>query len=107
MSAFLLEPVYDDEGHLVQLVPRRRERAPRFRYFQSGAGPIFGWLTEPLEGRFASMVWVPVGPGARSGRAEEWAMVEAATSVHRLRKDAKARALRLYRAHEAGDPRPW
>jgi hypothetical protein len=33
--------------------------------------------------------------------------VEEAESWHVLRKDAKARALRLYRAYVAGDATPW
>lgn len=87
-------------------------REPRYRYFQDGAGPMFGWYVEaPTEGRragmYASFVYAPVGPGSRSGKATRWEYVDDAEAWHDLRRDAKARALRLYREHRAGDPHPW
>lgn len=62
-------------------------------------GPMFSWLTEPLEGRWASFVHVPRGRGARSGDASLWVLEERLTAIHDRRKDAKARALRLHRAY--------
>lgn len=82
-------------------------RAPRFRYFQRKNGPMFCWTTETVEGRYASMVYVPVGRGSRSGKAVQWRIADESISGHQLRRDAKARALRLYREFEAGDKHPW
>src|SRR5262245_12012188 len=78
-------------------------RPPRHTWWRQPAheknGPMFGWLTEPFEGLYASMVWVPKGKGSRSNKADHWLLEERLTSVHDRRKDAKARALRLYRAY--------
>lgn len=87
-------------------------REPRYRYFQRAGGPMFGWYVEsPTEGeragRYASFVYEPVGPGSRSGKATTWRYVPEAESWHDLRRDAKARALRLFREWEAGTARPW
>jgi hypothetical protein len=88
-------------------------REPRYRYFQpKPRGPWFGWYTEsPTEGAragmYASFVYRPVGKGSRSGKATRWEYVQEAESWHALRKDARARALRLYRAYMAGDTTPW
>lgn len=81
---------------LNDFLQRMRPRAPRFRYFQKRNGPMFSWTTEKFEGYYASFVHNPVGPGARSGKAREWVMDDDSISAHKLRKDAKARALRLY-----------
>jgi hypothetical protein len=83
--------------------------APRYRYFQpKPRGPLFGWYTESptggaRAGMYASFVYRPVGKGSRSGKATRWEYVQEAESWHALRKDARARALRLYRAYVAGD----
>jgi len=99
------EPVRNAEGALIGLRP---PPAPRFRYFQKRNGPMFSWTTERFEGLFASMVHVPVGAGSRSDKAEEWELVEESIKAHTLRKDAKARALRLFEAWKAGeDWQPW
>jgi hypothetical protein len=88
-------------------------REPRYRYFQHQGGAMFGWYVEaPTEGaehggRYCSFVYVPIGPGSRSGTATRFKYVQEAESWHALRKDAKARALRLYRAYKAGDTTPW
>lgn len=78
-------------------------RAPRHTWFRQPRdqrwGPMFGWTLEPIEGRYGSMVWWPRGRGSRSNRAERWQLVEELTGVHDTRREAKARALRLYRAH--------
>lgn len=68
---------------------------------------MFSWTTERFEGLYASFVHVPAGQGSRSGKAREWIMDEDSISTHKLRKDAKARAVRLFKAWEAGDSRPW
>jgi len=80
----------------------------RWRFFQSKNGPLFIWTVEPFhfrygkddmaEGKYESVVFVPIGPGSRSGKARRWVRDESTASLHALRKDAKARALRLYRA---------
>lgn len=74
----------------------------RWRYFQRGRGPMFAWATTPVEGRFGSFVLKPVGAGSRSGKAERWDSVLSTVVEHRRRKDAKARALRLFRKHLEG-----
>jgi hypothetical protein len=74
---------------------------PRFRYFQKKNGPMFSWTTEKIEDRYASFVHVPVKKG------DWWSLDEDSCSAHHLRKDAKARALRLYNAWLEGDPKPW
>jgi hypothetical protein len=99
------EPVRNDDGELIGF--NFAEPAPRFRYFQTGRGPMFSWTTETCEGKYVSFVHVPVGKGARSGKAEEWRLVDESISAHDLRKDAKARALRLFRAWQDGELRPW
>ncbi|MGH7487632.1 MAG: hypothetical protein ACREMY_18815 [bacterium] len=71
----------------------------RWRYFQRGRGPMFAWATTPVEGKFGSFVMKPVGPGSRSGKAEQWDSVLSTVVEHRRRKDAKARALRLFQKH--------
>lgn len=91
-------------------------REPRYRYWQQHAGgAMFFWTVERYDddaghehaGLYVSGVYVPVGPGSRSGKARTFKLAGDSVSGHRLRKDAKARALRLYRAHEAGEARPW
>lgn len=101
----MVRPVFNDEGRLIGL--RDDEPPPRFRYFQSANGPMFSWTTEKVEGLYASFVHVPVGHGSRSGSAEEWELVEDSISAHALRRDAKARALRLFEAWKAGEAKPW
>lgn len=75
---------------------------PRFRYFQRHNGPMFSWTVEKIEGRYASFVHRPTGKGSRSGKAEIWKLDDDSIRDHALRKDAKARALRLYREWEEG-----
>lgn len=98
-------PTFNEEGALTGF--RHQFEIPRFRYFQKHKGPMFSWTTEKVEGAYGSFVHIPVGKGSRSGKAEEWQLVEDSISAHDLRKDAKARALRLYEAWLEGDPRPW
>lgn len=75
-------------------------RPPRFRYFQKRNGPMFSWTTEKFQGRYASFVHVPEG--------QDWFWLdEDSISSHKLRKDAKARALKLYNAWLEGDSHPW
>jgi hypothetical protein len=73
---------------------------PRFRYFQMGDGPMFSWTTERIEERYASFVHV-------SSKGDWWNLADDSISAHHLRKDAKARALRLYNAWLEGEARPW
>lgn len=89
-------------------------REPRWRYFQRDGGPMFFWSTERYDddsphhaGHYVSGVYEPYGPGSRSGKSDRWRLVEDSLSGAALRKDAKARALRLFRAWEAGNSKPW
>jgi hypothetical protein len=86
------------------LLQRMNIPAPRTRWFQRGRGPMFFWTTEPeaFGTRYLSGVCKPVGKGVRSGNAEEWELDPDSISRHRLRKDAKARALRLYQESGGG-----
>lgn len=73
-------------------------REPRCRYFQRGNGPMFAWTVEKAgDGRYHSVVYVPVGKGSRSGKATSWKLDDDLYGRHELRKDAKARALKLFR----------
>lgn len=100
---------------LNRMVATTLGREPRYRYFQRAGGPMFFWTVERYDadadhehaGLYVSGVYEPIGRGSRSGAATRWQMAEDSLSGHRLRKDAKARALRLKRAHDAGDRRPW
>ena len=91
----------DARDVLNEWAARHLPRAPRFRYFQKRNGPMFCWTTERFEDHFASMVFIPVGRGSRSDAANEWRIDEETLSAHTLRKDAKARALRLFTEWEA------
>jgi hypothetical protein len=80
-------------------------REARWAYWQDKGGPMFVYNTErihtvdpddPANGKFESGVFEPYGPGSRSGKATRWRKVEAESSLHSLRRDAKARAFRLY-----------
>ncbi len=92
------------ETELRAYMDRLMPQEARWRYFQKGHGPMFVWTVEPFhtrygsnaDGKYESVVYVPYGPGSRSGKAERWKRDENTASLHVLRKDAKARALRLY-----------
>ena len=65
-------------------------REPRWRYFKRTDGALCYWTTEKAgrDGKYISGVYVPEGADAfRQDREQE--------SRHRLRRDAKARALKL------------
>lgn len=77
--------------------------APAYRYFQKGNGNMYCWTTEKADitdddprGWYASFVYRAVGKGSRSGEAVQWKPDVKTMVRHRKRKDAKARALRLY-----------
>lgn len=89
------------QERLRQLLPREA----RFAYWQRGRGPMFVYNTErlntydpndPGNGRFESAVFVPYGPGSRTGKATRWKVLDGSRSLHDLRRDAKDRAWRLY-----------
>lgn len=83
-------------------------REARWGYFQKRNGPMFVWTVESFnlryggreQGKYESVVYRPYGPGSRKGQATRWKRDESSASLHSLRKDAKARALRLFRAWE-------
>ena len=93
------EDVRNDAGDLIGFRFNEPD-PPRFRYFQKKNGPMFSWTTEKVEDRYASFVHVPVSD-------VEWQLDDDSISAHKLRKDAKARALRLYRAWLDGEAKPW
>lgn len=77
----------------------------RSRYYQKKNGPMFFWTTQPFnlydktdiaQGKYESVVYRPVGKGAKSGKAQNWKRDESTSKLHTLRKDAKARAYRMY-----------
>lgn len=73
----------------------------RFRYFQKQSGPMFCWTVEKdtaedERGWYYSFLYKPKGKGSRSNRAERWDLDWSTMRRHRKRKDAKARALKLY-----------
>lgn len=96
-----------------QYLDRMMPKTARWCYFQKGRGPMFVWTVEPFntrygdaraDGKYESVVYVPYGPGSRSGKGENWKRDESTTMLHTLRKDAKARALKLYREWEEKQP---
>lgn len=101
----LLEGVEQDFQDNMPLAWGRRE--PRWRYFQRRSGPMFIWTTEQdADGWYWSSVAYPVGPGARSGKAQRWTRTKASARKHRRRKNAKARALKLFRRWDEGVAAP-
>lgn len=80
-------------------------RQPRYRYFQSGSGPMCFWTVERYDddadtkfaGLYVSGAYRPVGKGSRSGKATQWELDQSSLSGSPVRAEAKARALRLYR----------
>jgi hypothetical protein len=101
------------------------EEPPPWSYFQKGRGKMFCWTTAPdfpacimcegegtmpwgdtcdrcdgdgkePKGWYFSFTYAPAGKGSRSGAAEEWRFVDSSLRNHRKRKDAKARAEKLY-----------
>ncbi len=87
---------------LAAALRRFMPRDPRYRYWQTPDGRMFMWTTERMgDGKFASAVMVPTGPGSRSGRAHvtRW---RATREVHHVtRRAAKARAYRLFTQHRS------
>jgi hypothetical protein len=103
----------DIEAKLRTLLHRFAPQEARWRYFQRGRGPMFVWTVEPFNlrnpdhpanGKYESVVYLPFGRGSRSGKASEWKRDEDSASLHALRRDAKARALRLFREWEEAQP---
>jgi hypothetical protein len=75
----------------------------RWSYWQDGNGPMFAYNTEPVNmpgdpvsGKFGSCIYEPYGRGSRTGKATRWRIQKDSTSYHALRRDAKARAYRMY-----------
>lgn len=72
-------------------------REPRYRYFTGARGEMYCWTIERAdEGKYWAMEYRPVGPGSRSGAATEWKLVRRVG--FKLRRAAKARALKWWRA---------
>jgi hypothetical protein len=107
-----MKPMTETETGLANVAAEIQERLnammpreARWAYWQKNGGPMFVYNTEristeypddPANGRFESAVFVPYGPGSRSGKAQRWRVLDESRSLHDLRKDAKARAYRLY-----------
>ena len=89
----------DATALLREMIERLQGRQPRFRYFEcKTCRRGFLWTVERLgDERYASAVLVPYGKGSRSGDPVGWK--NRLEVHHATRKAAKARALRLYRAH--------
>lgn len=95
-----------DTELLNSYVARMFPREARFAYWQKRNGPMFVYNTErlnlrdkddPSQGTFESAVFVPYGPGSRSGKATRWRELPGSRARHDLRRDAKARAYRLFK----------
>lgn len=88
------------EARLARAIEFTLGREPRYRYYQTSDGTMFIWTVERMgDDKYASAVYVPYGPGARSGKPTKW---RARREVHhKLRRAAKARAYALYREHRA------
>lgn len=81
---------------------------PRFRWFTNPRGPMFCWTTETdSDGRYLSFAAKQEGSGSRNGMSSLYELAEDSVSRHQLRRDAKARALRMLKLYQAGNPRPW
>jgi hypothetical protein len=72
-------------GGIVLIGSPEEEECPACK----GKGVTGGW--------YASFIYRATGSGSRTGNAERWDFDEKSLVKHRKRKDAKARALRLYR----------
>ncbi len=95
----------DVDVYFARLMPQEA----RSNYFQAADGTMFVWTVEPYnlrwpdqvaQGKYESVVYRPYGPGSRSGKASRWKRDDGSASLHVLRRDAKARALRLFNEHE-------
>ena len=102
-----LELTPEMQGLLNRMMPKEA----RWAYWQDGNGPMFVYNTErlvlrdqsdPANGKFESCVFEPYGPGSRSGKAKTWREQKDSRAAHYLRRDAKARAYRLYQEWKAG-----
>lgn len=98
---------HDVSPDVLERLRRLMPREARWSYWQKGSGPMFVYNTErihtrdpsdPGDGRFESCVYEPYGPGSRSGKATRWRVRDGSRSLHDLRRDAKARAYRMYQA---------
>lgn len=87
----------------------RLPKEARSNYFEAADGTMFLWTVEPFnlmypdqvaQGKYESVVYRPYGKGSRSGQATRFRRDESTASLHVLRRDAKARALRLLNEHE-------
>jgi hypothetical protein len=107
--------VSDVSQDVLDRLQRLLPREARSAYFQRDKGdPFFIYNTERIhtrdpndvaDGKFESAMFVPFGPGSRSGKATKWKVDPESRSLHTLRKDAKARALRLYDEWCAAHPK--
>ena len=100
------QPSAEFQRAFARIMEQALGREPRWRYFARGNGPMFYWTTErDGTGKYQSGVYRPIGKGSRSGKASRWEIDDDAISRHALRKDAKARALRLFREWKAEQER--
>lgn len=83
-----------------QAMARVSGREPSYRYYQTDDGAMFIWTTERMgDGKFASAIFRPYGPGSRSGKRNVTRWRTQREVHHRTRRAAKARAYSLYRDH--------
>ena len=103
----------DFEIDFGQYLRRMYGEQARFTYWQDGDGPMFVYTVEPYnlrypegevaQGKYESVVYLPHG----RGRKRYWKAEADSRSYHALRRDAKARAWKLYQAYKGGNRRPW
>jgi hypothetical protein len=81
---------------------------PRYRWFSNPGGPLFCWTTQAdADGRYLSFAAEQVGSGARKGVSSLYRLAEDSVSRHKLRRDAKDRAIRQRDRYKAGEQSPW
>lgn len=81
-----------------QMLRRFIPREPRYRYWQTKDGWMFGWTTEKMgDGKYAAFIRKPIGKGARSGKATSFKKVK---ELHfAKRSTAKKRAEQWMKTH--------
>ena len=94
------------QRRLLQLTGLRR--STRWRWWRNPGGPLFCWTTHPAnDGSYFSFAWLPVGRGARAGRAADYELAEDSLYGSPLRREARERASLLLKQYRAGNRKPW
>lgn len=92
-------------ARMTAALPSRWGSAPHTLWRTCRDGWVIGYTTGriqggPHDGRFATLVYRPVGKGSRGGRAtaQEWELAKLQPAA--TRKLARARGVRLFRQHD-------